>query len=266
VLFRSRMSTKARRIFHVPRILYHWRTNVESIERASAREQAAFASSRRAVEMYVIESGSDALVEEGIRPGRWRLRYPIPQECGVSIIIPSGGSLDVLRRNLKALFDRTTYRAYEIVIVDNSRANTISAYAQELMKQGRPVRILDMRGQPFNFSRLNNAIVRESNNPLWLFLNDDTEPITQDWLTALVEQAARPEVGAVGAKLLYPDGRIQHAGVTMGLAGQCGHSFKGLTRGPETLFRFPGCDSKRECGNGSVSDDAHGCVPRSGWL
>ena len=234
-----RMSTKAKCIFHVSRILYHWRTYVESIERASAREQAAFASSRRAVESHLIESGSCARVEEGIYPGRWRVRYPIPQECVVSIIIPSGGNVDILQRNLKALFGRTTYAAYEIVIVDNSKANKISAYAQDLIKQGRPVRILDMRGQPFNFSKLNNAAVGQSSNPLVLFLNDDTEPITPDWLTALVEQATRPEVGAAGAKLLYPDGRIQHAGVTMGLAGQCGHSFKGLCGDQRYYFDFP---------------------------
>jgi GT2 family glycosyltransferase len=234
-----RMSAKARRIFHVPRILYHWRTNLESMQRASSREQAAFASSRRAVESYLAQTAQGARVEEGIHPGRWRVRYPVPPGSHVSIIIPSGGNLDVLRRNLKSLLERTTYSDYDVVVIDNSKGDVISEYIRRLRQKGSPVRCVDMRGQPFNFSRLNNAAVRDVASPLLLFLNDDTEVIAPDWLTALVEHAVRPEVGAVGAKLLYPDGRIQHAGVTLGLAGQCGHSFKGLRGDQRHYFDFP---------------------------
>lgn len=234
-----RMSKRARRIHHIPRILYHWRTNLDSMQRASSREGAAFASSRRAVEAYLMETGTAARVEEGLYPGRWRVRHAIPEGSHVNLIIPSGGNIDVLRRNLNVLFERTVYTDYEVVIVDNSKGNVITSYVRELQKKGRPIRLLDMRREPFNFSRLNNAAVNESRGPLLLFLNDDTEAITSDWLTALVEQAVRPEVGAVGAKLLYPDGRIQHAGVTMGLAGQCGHSFKGLRGDQRHYFDFP---------------------------
>jgi GT2 family glycosyltransferase/SAM-dependent methyltransferase len=234
-----RMSRRAQRIYHIPRVLYHWRTNLDSMQRASSREAEAFASSRRAVEAYLMETGTAARVEEGVHPGRWRVRYAVPENSHISIIIPSGGNIDVLRRNLNALFDRTAYTDYEVVIVDNSKGDVITSYIWGLQKKGCPIRVLDMRGQPFNFSRLNNVAVNESRGPLLLFLNDDTEAITPDWLTALVEQAVRQEVGAVGAKLLYPDGRIQHAGVTMGLAGQCGHSFKGLRGDQRHYFDFP---------------------------
>lgn len=234
-----RMSKRAQHIVHVPRILYHWRTSLDSMQRASTREEAAFASSRRAVEAHLAETATGVRVEEGIYPGRWRVRYPIPGGSDVSIVIPSGGKIDVLQRNLKTLFDRTTYTNYEIVVIDNSKGDVIAGYVQDLHKTGRPVRIVDMRGQPFNFSRLNNVAVKTISNPLLLFLNDDTQAITPDWLTALVEQATRPQVGAVGAKLLYPDDRIQHAGVAMGLAGQCGHCFKGLRSDQRHYFDFP---------------------------
>jgi GT2 family glycosyltransferase len=231
-----RMSEKANCIVHVPRILYHWRTSLDSMSRASSAEEKAIDSSRRVVESFVAGRGT---VEPGLHPGRWRVRYPVPKGARVSILIPTAGKLEILDRNLKALWETAGYDDYEIVIVDNSRGESVVKFVDELVKKGKPVRRFDQRGMPFNYSSLNNLAVAQCDSELLLFLNDDTEGISKGWLLAMVELAMRPEVGAVGAKLLYPDGLIQHAGVTMGLAEICGHSFKGLEGRHRHYYDFP---------------------------
>jgi O-antigen biosynthesis protein len=231
-----RMSEKAGKIVHVPKVLYHWRTNLESMSRASSAEEKAMASSRRVVESFV---EGRATVEPGLYPGRWRVRYPVPPGSRISIIIPTAGKTEVLDRNLKALWETAGYNDYEILIIDNSRGENIVKFTDELRRKGHPVKRFDQRGQPFNYSRLNNLAAAQCQTELLLFLNDDTEGIAKGWLLAMAELAMRPEVGAVGAKLLYPGGMIQHAGVTMGLAEICGHSFKGLEGEQRHYYDFP---------------------------
>lgn len=227
------------RIVHVPRVLYHWRAIETSTAQSVARKPQSVDAASRAIEDYLLDAGIPARVEPGRYPGRWRVRYPIPEESRVSIIIPSGGKLEVLRRNLDCLTKKTEYREYEVLVVDNSNGDRIGRFIRGWKKAGRGIEYLDCRGQPFNWSALNNQAVARCDSPLLLFLNDDTEVIVEDWLTALVELSARPEVGAVGAKLLYPDGRIQHAGVVMGVFDNCGHAFRGLPGNAQHYFDFP---------------------------
>ncbi len=237
-----RMSRLTDRIHHIPKVLYHWRTEVDvtDIQRASFREQDAFRSSRKVVEDHLRESGIPAKVTEGRQPGRWRVRYQLPEPPPeVSVIIPSGGKVDVLKRNLEAFSRTSKYPNAQVVVVDNSKAGAVESFCFERSVVGRPVRYIDHRHKPFNFSAICNRAARECTSPILLFLNDDTAAIDNDWLEAMVEHAIRPEVGAVGARLLYPDGRIQHAGVTMGIFGICGHSFKGLFGEDRTFFDFP---------------------------
>jgi len=237
-----RLSGVANRVLHIPRVLYHWRTSLGSMSRASHSEERAFKSSRSVVESYLAESQSEAVVENGLYSGRWRVRYPIPPDARVSILIPTAGKTEVLDRNLKALWKTAGSTPYEVVIIDNSKGDdewTVMNYVQKLHDKGRPVRHFDQRNEPFNYSRLNNKAASTCTSPYLLFLNDDTEGISEGWMDAMLELAARPEVGAVGAKLLYPDGRIQHAGVTMGLAEICGHSFKGGRGDERHYYDFP---------------------------
>jgi O-antigen biosynthesis protein len=221
-----RMSRQAKLIAHVPRVLYHRRM-----------DPALISSSREVVESFV-ENG--VRVEDGLHPGRWRVRYPIPKGSRVSILIPTAGKIKILERNLLSLWTKAGHEDFEVVIIDNSRkGDAVEKYVDELYHKGHRIRRFDQRGEPFNYSRLNNKAVAICDSPLLLFLNDDTEGITDGWLTAMVELAVRPEVGAVGAKLLYPNGLIQHAGVTMGLFGICGHSFKGLKGSGRYYYDFP---------------------------
>jgi O-antigen biosynthesis protein len=234
-----RATEQASEIRHVPRVLYHWRATEGSTAVTQDNKQYALDAAQRALQSHVVRISQTLAVEPGKVNGRWRVRYPIPAETKVNIIIASGGKLDVLRANLDSLIAKTTYRHYEIVVIDNSKHNGIENYIRELQTRHANVRYLDWRNKPFNYSAINNAAARECDAPVLLFLNDDTSVIEPGWLEAMLELAMRPEVGAVGAKLLYPDGRIQHAGVTMGIYDNCGHAFKGLDGSIGHYFDFP---------------------------
>ena len=233
-----RASEKAAGICHIPRVLYHWRTGESSTASGIENKSYAIEAARLAIEEHCrrVESGNK--VEPGAVAGRWRVRYSIDTRPRVSIIIASGGKVDILRTNLESIFAKTSYPDYEAVIADNSKSGLIEKLVHQQQSGRANLRYIDMRNQPFNFSAINNAAARECKSPLLLFLNDDTSVINSHWLEAMAELAMRPEVGAVGAKLLYPNGAIQHAGVVMGLYDNCGHAFKGLNGAVGHYFDF----------------------------
>jgi GT2 family glycosyltransferase len=235
-----RASLKTQRILHIPRILYHWRTNVYTGDRASdAHQRRALETSRRAVEDYLKAMGTSAIVVPGAVPSRWRVRYPIPKNQSVRVIVPCGGNLTLLKRCLTGLAEKTDFRAYGVSVIDNSQGTEVADFVGNWSAGGRKVSCVDYRNRPFNFSAMNNMAAKNVQEALLLFLNDDVSMIHADWLTAMVELASRPEAGAVGAKLLYPDNTIQHAGVVVGIFGIAGHAFKGAFAEDRIYFDFP---------------------------
>ena len=234
-----RAAAQAEKIYHIPRVLYHWRASVGSTAATIENKQYALTAAQEALRRYCHRTDSQAQVTPSNIVGRWRMRYRIPPGTRVSIIIASGGKENVLRANLQSLIQKTTYHDYEIVVIDNSRADAIQKLVRGFQNSSRAeVRYIDWRNKPFNYSVINNVAARQCESPVLLFLNDDTTVLSGDWLEAMVELAVRPEVGAVGAKLLYPDGRIQHGGVVMGLYDNCGHAFKGLDGSARHYFDF----------------------------
>lgn len=232
-----RASEQAGEIVHIPSVLYHWRAAEGSVAKDPMAKPFAHEAALRAIADHVGRSGETAVVEATALPGRFHVRYSIPLGSSVSIIIASGGRLPILTKNLETLVAKTHYSDYEIVVADNSRDEHVRNFISRWNRQGRSARYLDWRNKPFNYSAINNAAARTCSTPLLLFLNDDTEVISPEWLDSMVELATRPVVGAVGAKLLYPDGRIQHAGVTLGVFDCCANSFQGVP--PEsTYFNF----------------------------
>ncbi len=234
-----RAAEHATKIHHIPKVLYHWRAVEGSTALTQENKHYAISAAQRAIEQHFARTNQQKTVEPSRIAGRWRVRYPIPSGSRVSIIVASGGKLDILRANLDSLFAKTTYRDFEVAVIDNSKHNGIESYVREQRKKQTNIRYIDWRNKPFNYSAINNAAARECDSPIFLFLNDDTSVIEPGWLEAMVELAVRSEVGCVGAKLLYPEGRIQHAGVVMGLYDNCGHAFKGLDGSISHYFDFP---------------------------
>jgi O-antigen biosynthesis protein len=217
-----RFTEKTDKIVHIPKILYHQRetsaaNNVEEMSSTSA-------VGRRALEEALHRRGIAGDVESLAMNGFYRVRRRIVRPGKVSIIIPTRDRLDLLARCISSIERNTDYKNYEIIIIDNgSQEAATLAYLSHV-----PYRVIRHDGL-FNHSRLTNIGARAADGDYLLLLNNDTEVISSEWLSSMVEQAQRPEVGAVGAKLLYPDGTIQHAGVILGISGVAGHShrFKG---------------------------------------
>jgi GT2 family glycosyltransferase len=236
--FILRATAQAAHVEHIPRVLYHWRVSGDSTANTIDTKTFALDAAHRALASHAARVNKSITIHPGHVPGRWRARYPIPAGTKVSIIIASGGKADVLRTNLDSLFGRTLYPDYEVVVADNSRGGVIEKLTAEYLGRHANLRYVDWREKPFNFSIINNSAARSCQSPVLLFLNDDTSVLEPGWLEAMLELAIRPEVGAVGAKLLYPAGGIQHAGVIMGVYDNCGHAFKGLDGSVPHYFDF----------------------------
>ena len=207
-----RASEQAAQIYHIPKVLYHWRASATSTASGIQNKAYALDAAQRALQAHCRRLPDGAVVEQGRVEGRWRVRYPIKTATSASIIIAAGGKVDVLRENLESIFEKTSYEHFEVVIADNSKGTATEKLVAQFQTQHLNLRYLDFRNQPFNFSAINNAAARQCDSPVLLFLNDDTSVIEPAWLEAMLELALRPEVGAVGAKLLYPNDAVQHAG------------------------------------------------------
>jgi GT2 family glycosyltransferase len=188
---------------------------------------------RRALEQAIARRGWSARAEHapGL-PFAYRVRFAIRDDPLVSILIPTGRRGRLLERCLASIAARTRDRRYEILILDNAPEGSAgrARAATAGTGGGTPTTRVLRFPETFNFAALNNRGAREARGTLLLFLNDDIEVETDDWLDAMIEHAQRPEVGAVGARLLFPGGGVQHAGVILGLAGVACHAFPNLPR------------------------------------
>ncbi len=217
-------------IRHLPRVLYHWRAVAGSTAVGPEAKPYALQASIRAVTEYLDAHGVQAEVAESpLIAGMLRVRYPVPQPAPlVSVIIPTRNGLDLLRQCLSSMRAKTDYANYEIVIVDNQSDDPATLdYLAGLQSEGA-ARVLRY-DKPFNYAAINNFAATEAAGDFLCFLNNDIEVTGSEWLAEMVSQAARPEIGAVGARLLYPDGRLQHGGVITGLGGVAGHAMKYLS-------------------------------------
>jgi GT2 family glycosyltransferase len=211
-----RSSERAREIRHVAKVLYHVREGVPSAPPRAEDLAALEAHCRR----IGIADPRAAVVP----PGVVRLTWPTA-EHKISIIIPNKDRVALLRRCLASLLARTDYPHFEILLIDTGSTDIAThQYYASLAPEPR-IRIVEHPG-PFNYSAVNNAGVRAATGDLLLFLNNDTEALNRDWLEEMVRWAERREIGAVGAKLLYPDNTIQHAGIVIGLRGLAHHIYR----------------------------------------
>jgi glycosyltransferase involved in cell wall biosynthesis len=222
LLLRLVENTAPENIIHIHRVLYHWRSAGGNFSQAQAGR--ARLAGQRAVEEHLARTGQKAEVIPGATSAghldvRWQLSATPPL---ASIIIPTRDRLDLLRQCVESVLERTEYQHLEIVIVDNGSVEAETHAWYRSLESDSRIRILDEPGE-FNFSRLCNCGVEAAQGEVYVLLNNDTEVINTNWLSVMVAQALRPGVGAVGAKLYYPDGSVQHGGVVLGIGGVAGH-------------------------------------------
>lgn len=214
-------------IHHVPRVLYHWRIHAESTANGPAAKPYAALAGERALNDHFRRIGVAA--EATATQAGYRVRYRMPELPLVTVIIPTNNAARLLRRCVESVIERTTYPHYEILIVDN-RSDDPEALAYLRALAARPNVRLEHDDRPFNYSAINNAAVRSAKGTVLALLNNDVEVISGDWLDEMVSHALRPGVGAVGAKLLYSDDTVQHAGIILGVHGIAGHAHRFVDR------------------------------------
>jgi len=223
-------------IVHIPKILCHRRHVPES--QAEAETARTKEEGRKALSEALKRRNISGIVTAGRMPYSFRIKRKIAGNAKVSIIIPTKDQLGSIRGCVDSIRQKSTYPNYEIIIVDN---NSSEPETLEYLKTA-PTRVLRF-DEKFNFSRINNFAVKQAEGEYILFLNNDTEVITPDWIESMLEHAQRPEVGAVGCKLLYRNGNIQHAGVVLGMSpnpatGVAGHVFTNFVYDDPGYFGF----------------------------
>lgn len=210
-------------VVHIPHVLYHWRLHAGSTSLTQSAKPYAAEAGTRAVTDYLESRGEKADVARDPATGWHRILWPLDEHPKVSVVVPTNDG-PYLERCITSVLERTEYPNYEIVVVDNG--STSSRTAEVLHRYSESVAVL-RDDRPFNFSALNNRAARETSGSLLCLLNDDCEVVDGGWLSELVRQVVRPKVGVVGAKLVYPDGRLQHGGVVLGVRGAGGHVYRG---------------------------------------
>lgn len=224
--FVLRFTEKTDRIFHIPKILYHWRIHQQSAASGTEAKPYAYEAAKKALSDALERRGEPGSVKDAAYLGHYNIRYEIHGSPKVSIIIPTRDLGKILNQCLESIFNKSTYPNYEVILIDNgSTEEETKDVISYWLKQESARFYCHRLDIPFNFSKLNNHGASHASGEFLLFLNNDTEVITPDWIEAMLEQAQRKSIGAVGAFLLYPDDTIQHAGVVVGLGALAGHVF-----------------------------------------
>ncbi len=224
-----RVTEKAKHIVHIPQILYHWRETAYSTARNIGVKPYVVEAARNALLSHLERLGMPGAVEDGVAPTTYGVRYSISGEPLVSVIIPNKDHVNDLKTCLNSVLSKTTWTNYEILIVENNSTAAATFQYYETLKDETRVRVINYTGG-FNYSAINNLGAREAKGDFLLLLNNDTEVLSPDWMTRMLEHAQRRDVGAVGAKLYYPDNTIQHAGVILGLNTLADHAFKNVQK------------------------------------
>ncbi|WP_086313941.1 glycosyl transferase, group 2 family protein [Enterococcus sp. 7F3_DIV0205] len=237
LVLRFTEKTTSKRIKHIPKVLYHWRMLPTSTAVDQSSKGYAFEAGLRAVQDALVRREIKGHATHGRANGLYDVYYDIESEELVSIIIPTKNGYKDVKRCVSSIIEKTTYPNYEIIIADNGstdeKMEELYASFKERLNDRFRVLVIDI---PFNFSKINNIAAKDANGKYLLFLNNDTEVINADWLKLMVSFGQQERIGCVGAKLLYPNNTIQHAGVILGLGGIAGHGHYGYPHGDLGYF------------------------------
>lgn len=222
------------RIVHIPEVLYHWRQVSGSTAGQFSAKSYVFDRQKKCVANFLERKGLADIEVEFQYPGYMRSRWSTSGRM-VSIIIPSRNNLKLIKKCIRSIVEKTNYPAYEILIVDNGSDDPDTLDYYKSLGSESKIRVLDYNEQ-FNYSRANNIGAQAAKGDILLFLNNDIEILEPDWLQEMVQWVELPEIGIVGAKLLYPDRTIQHAGVIIGMEGHASHIFWGAYPRESTIM------------------------------
>ena len=225
-----RFTAAAPRVVHIPKVLYHWRMITGSTAAIASAKPYTWEAGRKALQHRIELSGASAHVENGPFPNTYRVRYTISGTPLVSIIIPFRDKPELLDVCVRSILAKTDYPHFEIIGVDNDSVDAATdATKHELAMLDSRIRFVDYDA-PFNFSAITNFGAAQARGEHFLMLNNDTEVLSAEWLRSMLEHSQRQEIGVVGAKLLYPDDTIQHAGVIMDRTVVAMHPHQFLSR------------------------------------
>lgn len=228
-----------KQIHHIPRILYHWRVHTHSTSQSTNAKPYVIAAFGKALDEHFQRQKIHAKIE--FRDRFYRVHYSLPDVLPlVTLIIPTRNGLQLIRQCIESILKKTSYLNYEIIIIDNGSDDAATLqYLGELNSQTQILIVKDDR--PFNYSALNNNAVKLAQGEFIGLLNNDVEVISPDWLSEMISIALQPQVGAVGARLWYPNDTLQHGGVIIGLGGIAGHSHRHLPRHEYGYFGRASC-------------------------
>ncbi len=229
-----RLTARAKKIVHVPKILYYWRSHPASTAADIGAKTYAIDAAKRAVLAHLKSCGLDGSVESTRAfPTIFRIKYKLTGYPKISIIIPNRDHMEDLKRCVDSILNKSTYENYEILVVENNSQKPETMEYYRLLESQPKVRILKYE-EPggFNYSKINNYAAAQAAGGYLILLNNDTKVITREWMEELLMYAQRDDVGAVGAKLYYADNTIQHAGIVIGLGAHraAGHTHHLLPR------------------------------------
>lgn len=229
-----RLLEKTGTAYHVPQVLYYWRVHAASTSGGVEAKPYVALAAKKALADHLMRTGGDGEVMDGIFPSTYRVRWKIQGNPKVSILIPNKDHTEDLEQCLSSLYQRTTYKNFEVIVIENNSTDQKTFAYYETAKEKYENLQVVYYPDGFNFSAINNFGRKAASGEYLLLLNNDVEiPAgSEEWLTELVRQCARPNGAAVcGAMLYYPDGTIQHAGIVTGLGGYAGHSHKYRRKG-----------------------------------
>lgn len=225
-----KVTEKAQCIKHIPKVLYHWRMIPGSTSMDIDNKGYAMDKGRIALENALKRRNIKGIVHKDDVSTYYQIEYLYDEEPKTSIIIPTKDHPDVTRACLESIFTKTDYKNYEVLLVDNNseQKETFELF-EEYKNKYSNFKVIEAK-IPFNYSKINNLAINQAKGDVIVLLNNDTEVISTNWLKTMVGYAIQPHIGAVGAKLLYPDTTVQHAGVLIGLGGVASHAYIGEKR------------------------------------
>ena len=212
---------------HVPQVLYYWRVHEGSTSGGTDAKPYVAKAAKKALADHLERTGRTGTIEDGLYPSTYRVRWDIVGEPKVSILIPNKDHTEDLEKCLQSIWKKTTWDRFEVIVIENNSTDPATfAYYEKARQRYDGLKVVTYPDKGFNFSAINNFGRKAAEGDYLLLLNNDTEVITPNWLEEMVMYAQQKRVGCVGAKLLYPDDTIQHAGIGFGIGGVAGHLHK----------------------------------------